>query len=73
VDDYEMEALARALREKTGEPVQLVEIAPKQEPPAELEEAKIKIEVSRDKMTAVLSFEINENSKSQPASRLCRN
>ena len=63
VDDYEMEALARALREKTGEPVQLVEIAPKQEPPAELEEAKIKIEVSRDKMTAVLSFEINENSK----------
>lgn len=75
IEEYEMEALARAMREQNGDPVKLAErnsvsaqdeapAEPKEEPPEEpKEEPKIRIDISRDKMSATLSFEMNENSK----------
>jgi len=63
VNDYEIELLARAMREQTGEPIRLAgSIAIEKKAEAQ-EEAKIKLEISRDKMSASVSFEVNENSK----------
>lgn len=52
----ETETLARTIQEKTGEPVKIADNYEAADP-------KIKIEISQDKMTAKVFFEINENSK----------
>lgn len=70
-DAYEMEVLVQALREKRGEPVKIAPPVPAAAASKEgTEEPRIKIDISRDKMSASVSFEINENSKKLTAEKV---